>query len=133
MADFEAALDSVNRLADTSPGFVWREEFDYMGGVRPIIFGRDDYLFTLSVWRDIESLHQFTYGGLHLEMFSQRLKWFVRDLRPTLVLWWIRTDHLPTVSEAETRLIHLRAHGATPFAFGFANRFGPEDASASTT
>ncbi|MGD2102530.1 MAG: DUF3291 domain-containing protein [Acidimicrobiia bacterium] len=125
MAEFEAALDPVNELADGSPGFVWRQEFDYLGGDRPIIFGRDDYLFTLSVWQDIDRLREFTYGGRHAELLSMRLKWFLRDTRPTLVMWWIPRGELPTVSDAEARLLHIRDHGPTPYAFNFAKRFAP--------
>ena len=125
MADFEGALDRINELADRSPGFVWRQAFDYTGGNRPIIFGRDDYLFTLSVWEDVEHLRSFTYEGPHGEMFSQRLKWFLRDSRPTLVMWWIPAGSIPTVSEAEARLLHIREHGPTPYAFNFARRFEP--------
>lgn len=123
MEEFESQLDEVNALADRSSGFVWRQEFDYQGGHRPIVFGRDDYLFTLSVWVDVDSLHDFTYSGHHMEMFAQRNKWFVHDPRPTTVLWWIPAGTTPTVSEAEQKLVHLREHGPTPKAFSFGRRF----------
>lgn len=127
MADFEAELTTVNKLADDSPGFVWRKVFDYRGGDRPVIFGRDDYLFTLSVWEDIESLHSFTYGGKHLEMLSQRVKWFLKDERPTTVLWWIDAGTIPDTQEAEQRMAHVRDHGHSPYAFTFRHRYRPEE------
>lgn len=125
MAEFEAALVPLNEVAERSPGFVWRQEFDYTDGDRPVIFGRNDYLFTLSVWQDIERLREFTYGGRHGEMLSKRLNWFLRDSRPTLAMWWIPRGELPTVSDAEERLRHIRRHGPTSHAFTFAKRFAP--------
>lgn len=32
-------------------------------------------------------------------------------------LWWVPAGHRPTVAEAEARLLHLREHGPTPYAF----------------
>lgn len=125
MEEFEAQLDDVNELADKSPGFVWRQEFDYREGKRPTVFGRDDYLFTLSIWSDVESLHRFTYSGHHMEMLGQRSKWFLPDSRPTTVLWWIPEGTLPTVSEAEEKFALIRALGPTAQAFSFGHRFPP--------
>jgi hypothetical protein len=36
--------------------------------------------------------------------------------------------HQPTIAEAEERLLHLRAHGPTPFAFGARTPFPAPDA-----
>lgn len=127
MEEFESQLDAVNQLADRSPGFIWRQEFDYGGGDRPTVLGRDDYLFTLSVWADVDSLHDFTYNGRHMEMFRQRSKWFLPDPRHTTVLWWIPRGTLPTVDEAEERFLKIRADGPTQEAFGFGRRFPPPE------
>jgi hypothetical protein len=40
-----------------------------------------------------------------------------------MALWWVPAGHVPTVSEAEERLEHLRAHGPTAHAFTFRRRF----------
>jgi uncharacterized protein DUF3291 len=32
-------------------------------------------------------------------------------------LWWVPAGHRPTVGEAEERLLHLREHGPTKYAF----------------
>lgn len=40
-------------------------------------------------------------------------------------LWWVPAGHRPTVTEAENRLLHLRAHGPTPYAFTLRTSFPP--------
>jgi hypothetical protein len=34
--------------------------------------------------------------------------------------------HIPTIDEAQERLAHLEAHGPTPHAFTFKQRFAPD-------
>jgi hypothetical protein len=41
------------------------------------------------------------------------------------VLWCVPAGHIPSVEEADERLDHLRAHGATEHAFTFKKRFAP--------
>ncbi|CAM5680203.1 hypothetical protein SAURM35S_00601 [Streptomyces aurantiogriseus] len=43
-------------------------------------------------------------------------------------LWWIPAGHRPTVAEAEARLLHLRAHGPTPYAFTLRTSFPAQGA-----
>ena len=40
-------------------------------------------------------------------------------------LWWVPAGHLPTVAEAEARLLTLRTEGPTPHAFTFRRPFPP--------
>ena len=43
-------------------------------------------------------------------------------------LWWVPSDHRPTIEEALERLRLLARHGPTPQAFTFRQRFAPPDA-----
>lgn len=43
-------------------------------------------------------------------------------------LWWVPAGHRPTVAEAEERLLHLRAHGPTEYAFTLRPSFPPRRA-----
>jgi hypothetical protein len=43
-------------------------------------------------------------------------------------LWWVPAGTVPTVPDAEQRLLHLREHGPTPFAFTFREPFPAPDA-----
>ncbi len=40
-------------------------------------------------------------------------------------LWWVPAGHRPSVAEAESRLLHLRGHGPTPYAFTLRTSFPP--------
>ena len=67
LADFKAALDPINALADTHPGFVWRLQDDTGNATALRIFGDDSQMINMSVWESIESLQQFVYKSRHVE------------------------------------------------------------------
>ena len=58
LADFGARYDEVNALADDSPGFVWRLQIED-GDATAIDYFGPDYLVNMSVWTDVEALHDF--------------------------------------------------------------------------
>ncbi len=128
MADFAAGLARINALADASAGFVWRlqsEEGDATS-IRP--FENESLLVNMSVWRDVESLHEYVYGSAHVELMRRRREWFERMPEAFLVLWWVPAGHRPTIAEALAKLEHLRAHGPTAQAFTFRQAFPQPDA-----
>ncbi len=45
-----------------------------------------------------------------------------------VTMWWVPAGHRPTVAEAEARLLHLRTHGPTPYAFTLRTSFPPDGA-----
>jgi hypothetical protein len=128
LADFMALLDPVNALGDAAPGFVWRLQDDSgdATSIRP--FDDDRVIVNLTVWESIDALWNFVYSGRHLEVMRRRREWFQRFGAPYLVLWWVQAGTIPTVDEAKARLEHLDAHGPTPQAFTFKQRFDPEPA-----
>ena len=125
LAGFVNNLDRINALAEESTGFVWRlqtEEGDATG-FRP--FPEDDILVNLSVWKDIESLHQFVYKSAHVEIMRQRKQWFKKMEQVYTVLWWIPRGDIPSIEEAKTKLVHLQTHGPTAEAFSFKQPYPP--------
>lgn len=124
MADFVTNLVRINQLGAQSPGFVWilEDESGTATALRP--FG-DDILINLTVWESIDALYQYTYYSDHAELFRRRREWFHKHSTPMVVLWWIPAGQRPTVEDARERLEHLRAHGPTPYAFTFKQRFDP--------
>jgi hypothetical protein len=126
LADFMAALDPINALADASPGFVWRlqTEDGNATAIRP--YEDDRLMINMSVWESIDELAQFVYRSGHVEVMRRRREWF-EHMRIYMALWWVPAGHLPTPLEARERLDHLAAHGSTPFAFTFKARFPPPD------
>lgn len=127
MRDFSEALDPVNTSADFSPGFVWRLASGDEDSEEDLIFGEPGWLVNVSVWDSVDALKSFIRSDLHLSIMRRRREWFEAQEEATMVLWWIPAGHEPTVKEAEERLLALRRHGPTPFAFSFSEPFPPPD------
>jgi Domain of unknown function (DUF3291) len=126
LADFMAALDPINALADASPGFVWRlqTEDGNATAIRP--YEDDRLMINMSVWESIDELASFVYRSGHVEVMRRRREWF-EHMRIFMALWWVPAGHVPTPADARERLDHLAEHGPTPFAFTFKARFPPPD------
>jgi hypothetical protein len=125
MAGFAAQLESINALADGSPGFVWRLEDEDPNDPAARALGTAT-LINLSVWRDVRSLADFVYRSAHSDVMRRRREWFTQIAEPYVVLWWVPAGHLPTIAEAVGRLTLLREQGATAQAFTFRSQFPPE-------
>ena len=126
IADFMAALDPVNALADAAPGFVWRlqTEDGNATAIRP--YEDDRMLVNLSVWESAEALADFVYRSDHVRFLRRRREWFEPPVAAIVVLWWIPAGTTPTAAVAVERLEHLRRHGPTARAFTFRQRFEPD-------
>ena len=123
---FADALDEVNALADTAPGFVWRlqTEDGNATAVRP--YDDDMILVNMSVWTSVEALADFVYRSDHAAFLRRRREWFDRMETPIATMWWVPAGHRPPVAEAVARLEHLTAHGPTSHAFTFRQPFAPD-------
>jgi hypothetical protein len=125
LADFMAALDRINALAESSPGFVWRLQSS-SGNATDILVSADPrFLVNMSVWSSVESLFAFVYRSGHTEVMKRRREWFEKPAEAYQVLWWIPAGHVPTVEEALERLAQLRREGPTERAFSFSRRYPP--------
>jgi hypothetical protein len=125
MGEFALALDPVYRVAEQSPGFVWRLASGERHGVAVV---EDGVALTvnLSVWESYAALHAFVYRSPHGRYLRQRARWFEPVAQPSTVLWWVAVGERPTVEAALRRLRYLRAHGPSPEAFTLLRRFGPD-------
>jgi hypothetical protein len=123
VAEFMAALDRVNAMAEASPGFVWRfqTEDGNATAVRP--YDDESILINMSVWASIEALEAFVYRSDHTSYLRRRREWFDRMEEAILTLWWVPAGHIPSLEEAVAHLEHLRVHGPTERAFTFRKRF----------
>lgn len=119
-AGFMAALDQVNAMADASDGFVWRLIGDGNDATDvEAIPGDPDFLINMSVWRDVASLEAFAYRDPeHRKVLAQRADWF-DPIEPSMALWWVDTDHIPSVEEGMAKLAELAANGPGPEVFTF--------------
>lgn len=126
IAEFKDALDTINALAESSPGFVWRLQDD-VGNATSIEVDPGDELVipNMSVWRSVESLSEFVYRSDHTPFLRRRREWFQRFGSTFMALWWVPDGHRPTLDEAKERLSILDREGPTPEAFTFRHRFPP--------
>ena len=125
LAEFVSNLDPINALADGSPGFVWRLQTEDGDATSIRAFDDDLMIINMSVWESIDQLAQFVYRSGHVAVMRRRREWFER-MRMYLALWWVPLGHAPTIGEAQDRLAHLEAHGPSPYAFTFKQRFAPD-------
>ncbi len=126
LADYMARLDEINQLADRSPGFVWRYLTDSRDAAQRE-FADPRVLFNMSVWESVDALHAYAYRTAHAEVYADRKRWFV-DVKAVvgghaLAMWWLPAGERPTVADAQQRLADIVAHGPSPNAFSFKQRF----------
>ena len=123
MAGFVAGLEPINRIADSTPGFVWRLETEDgdATAIRP--FDDDMLLINMSVWESIDALAEFVYRSAHRDVMRQRNQWFEKMADAYMVLWWVPAGTIPTVNDAKDRLDLLRRDGPTADAFTFRTPF----------
>jgi len=122
LKDFVDNLERINRLAEAAPGYLWRFQTEDGNATALRPFG-EDCLVNFSVWKDIESLHDYVYRSAHAEIKRRRKEWFHTLREVYTVLWWIPQGHRPTISEAKEELQRLRDKGSTPAAFTFKKPF----------
>jgi hypothetical protein len=130
---FYALNDRIFDLADETAGLIARSGYAADQGNKP--WGEEVYPScyvergdgwspaTLSLWADMESLHAFTYSGLHAKALGRGREWFIKSAWPPLVLWWHGEENYPTWSEGVARHKHLHEHGPTATAFTFKAAF----------
>ena len=123
MAGFVNRLDEINALAESSPGFVWRLHTEEGNATYLRPFDDDRMLMNMSVWESVETLYEYVYRTVHVELL--RHAWFEKFEGAYTTLWWIPAGHLPSIEEAKDRLTWLDAYGPTRFAFSFKSVFAP--------
>jgi hypothetical protein len=132
LADFVAALDSVNAEAEAAPGFVWRLQAEDGNATAVQAFewdvaGSAGIIVNMSVWTSVETLGAFAYGTDHRKVLRRRREWFQRMTEAYLACWWIPAGHRPNTAEAEERVRHLRQHGPTSYAFTLRDHYPPPE------
>ena len=117
LAEFVANLEPVNALADTSPGFVWRLQTDAGDATSVRIFHDEWLIVNMSVWESVDALRHYVYRTAHADVLRRRIEWFDPPTDAHLALWWIEAGSIPSLSDAEERLLKLRSEGPSPDVF----------------
>jgi Domain of unknown function (DUF3291) len=126
MAPFVERLDTVNALAEASPGFVWRLRAQ-PGSTTYITAGDARLIVNMSVWESLDALREYVFRTDHATVMRRRAEWFEAMTKAHLAVWWIPAGHEPTLGEARERIAHLRARGEGPAAFTFRRPFPMPD------
>ncbi len=130
MAEFRNALEPINAIAESSPGFIWRLTDDDGGSSSHVdVPGRDDPLWApnMSVWESLDALKHFMYKSGHASYLRRRNEWFQKPDGLINVLWWIPAGELPTLTDAVRRLDHLEAHGPSDQGWDLRRPLAPPD------
>ena len=123
MKGFVDALDEINALAESSPGFIWRLKGDEENATAIRVFEDDYLIINMSVWQDRDSLFDFVYKSDHLNVYLRKKEWFHAMPEMHMALWYVPEGHYPSPEEGRAKLEYLRAHGETPEAFSFKSKF----------
>ncbi len=126
MSGFTDNLDRINLLAEESPGFVWRLQTED-GDATSIDYFGPDTIVNMSVWEDMESLHNYVYRSEHIKIMRRRKEWFHHFKEAYTVLWWIEKGRIPSLEESEQKIELLRSIGPTADAFTFKKAFPPPE------
>jgi len=119
LADFMAAIDRVNAVAERSPGFVWRLVGDGNDATDVAVTTDARVIVNLSVWETAEDLEHFVWNTVHKRVYAKKAKWFEPPAEPHFVMWWVPAGHRPTPADAMVRLEQLRGEGPSEHAFGW--------------
>lgn len=125
MQGFVDRLETLNALADSSPGFIWRLQTDDGDATAIRVFDNPLILFNLTVWESVEALEAYVYKSDHVNAVKRRMEWFEKPEQTPFALWWIPAGHIPDEVEAKVRLEKLWRDGPGPEAFTFRQRFLP--------
>lgn len=127
MDGFVSMIAEVNAAAEAAEGFIWRLRDDGDGSLSVRLAAEgldgDDMLVNMSVWRDLASLRAFVidHPG-HRALMKRRFEWFHRALEPMTVCWFVEEGEIPTVADAQAKLIELRLSGTSQQLFEFTHR-----------
>ena len=58
---------------------------------------------------------------------ERRKEWFDKMDEMHMAMWYVKPGQMPTVDDAQERILYIRNNGETPFAFSFKKRFTVED------
>ena len=117
MQSFFNAVPHVQRLAESSPGFIWRElnEDDPTIGKR---LGAD-FIVNLSAWESLDSLYAFVFSQSHRQIMMARDHWFTHVGKALSVVWFANDAPYPSWDQAIDRLEMLWQNGPTRDAFDY--------------
>ena len=117
MQSFFDAVPQVQRLAESSPGFIWHELNEDDSTIAKRL--GPDFIVNLSAWESLDALHGFVLSQPHRQMMMARDYWFTRVGKALAVVWFANNAPYPTWDQAIDRLEILWQTGPTQDAFDY--------------
>lgn len=130
MQGFVDGLNPINAIADAHPGFIWRlQGDDGESSTYVAIPGVDDPTIAVnfSVWSDLASLKDFMYQTGHVDFLRRRIEWFTKPPEISTILWWVPKGTIPTLEDAWSRLMTVRAEGPSQVGWTLRRPMDPPD------
>lgn len=126
LSEFMDALERIYTQAEAHAGFIWRIQSE-AAAQELAALGYDDRMSaTVSVWRSVEYLRDYTFNSEHGTFLKRTAEWFEAVDGPQLVIWDVDPYTRPGFREAFDRLEHLRQHGDSEIAGGWSAHSGAE-------
>ncbi|MCF6189628.1 MAG: DUF3291 domain-containing protein [Cocleimonas sp.] len=123
MHGFMSRIDEINAIADKTDGFIWRLQSNDGDSTSIRVFDDPLLLVNMSVWDNVDSLKNYVYKSLHVELIRDREAWFDKMGAMHQALWWIPVGHIPSIQEAKDKLELLRENGPNQDVFTFGKAF----------
>jgi hypothetical protein len=123
MQEFNDNLDTVNAIAENSPGFIWRFKDENNNATSANPYNDLQVIINISVWASIEELEVFMYKTIHSDFLKRRKDWFHKFGKVYTAMWWTPAGVYPTVEQAVAKLDHLQVNGASQEVFDFKHKF----------
>ncbi|MEZ4903046.1 MAG: DUF3291 domain-containing protein [Spirosomataceae bacterium] len=122
MKEFVDNLTTINQLAESSEGFVWRLKDDNDTATNLNPFDDEQILVNVSVWQNIVCLEYFVYKTFHTDFLKRRKEWFQNFGKAHMVMWKIPKGYIPSLEEALEKLNYFQNYGASTDVFDFKNK-----------
>jgi len=119
MSKFMDNLDTINALAERSPGFVWRMKSDSGNATDISAPGDAEIISNTSVWKDVAPLGNYVFNSFHARFYEHKEDWFQAMTSHHFVMWMAEDNHTPDFAKAVDDLEYLQKHGSTGHAFGW--------------
>ena len=125
MIEFTDFLEPVNKLAEESESFIWRQT-DTVGKSALYIespYKNELMAININVWEDYDSLSNFVYSSVHSYFLRNKKIWFDLGRRSQFNMRWIPVREKPNLEMVEKKLLYHEKHGDTPSVFSIKEMF----------
>ena len=96
MSRFMDNLDTINALAERSPGFVWRMKSDSGNATDISVPGDAEIISNMSVWEDVASLGDYVFNTVHARFYERKEEWFQAMTSHHFVMWMVEDNQTLT-------------------------------------